>query len=271
MKEEEIAPMRMFDTELFNQEWFGELSPRLKLLYIYALMKCDCAGVLELNLRRFTFDLNCPNEPVTKDDLFKAFGSRIVPLGADNSGFENCTKALIPDFIRFHYGNRLVNDRKHYLHRAVVKKIKSYGLTLEYIANLAIKKFEFDDFSDVIAEDEPKQKQGELFPVSEVSHDTKPKKKTEKKAAFTPPTLEEVKAYFKEVGTDIDPEEFWAKYESVGWVDKNKNRIKDWRRCLVTWEKFRKRSSASPSRPMKSADNWRGANSKQIEEAASVL
>lgn len=261
--------MRMFDTELFNQEWFGELPPRLKLLYIYALMKCDCAGVLELNLRRFTFDLNCPNEPVTRDDLFKAFGNRIVPLGKTlGDDAANCSKALIPDFIRFHYGQRLVNDKKHYLHRAVVKKVKSYGLTLEAIAAFATKKFEYDDFSDVIAEDAPKPIKTELLPMPKAEA-PKEKKKPEKKS-FAPPTLEEVKEYFAKKGTSIDPEEFWAKYQSVGWVDKNGNRIKDWKRCLVTWEKFRK-GKGGVFKPLKTSDNWRGANSQQIKEAESVL
>lgn len=247
--EEEEKDMRLFDTDLFDQEWFGELSPRLKLLYIYALMKCDCAGVLELNLRKFTFDINCVDSPITRDELFDSFGNRIIPLGGDKN---SCTKAIIPDFIRFHYGKRLVNDRKHNIHRSVVKRIKSVGLTLERICELATKKFEYDNFDDVVAT-EVEVKQGELFSM------TKTEEKTVKKKAspFAPPTLEEVKEYFAKKGTSIDPEEFWSKYQSVGWVDKNGNRIKDWKRCLVTWERFRNGRSSCV---VKHGDNWRGGN-----------
>lgn len=155
--EEENKNMRLFDTELFDQEWFGELSPRLKLLYIYSLMKCDCAGVIELNMRKFTFDINCTDNPITREELFDSFGGRIIPLGGTK---ENCTKAIIPDFIRFHYGKRLVNDRKHNIHRSVVKRIKTVGLTLEKVCELATKKFEFDNFDDVKAD--CSEKQGEL-------------------------------------------------------------------------------------------------------------
>lgn len=243
--EEKEKDMRLFDTELFEQEWFGNLTPRLKLLYIYALMKCDCAGILELNLRRFTFDLNCIDEPVNRSDIFDSFGNRIVPIGDR----ETCTKAIIPDFIRFHYGKRLVNDRRHNIHMSVVKRLKSVGLTLEDVREMATKKFEFDDFDDVSKSVE----QGELFPNKNTEEGRK-----SRKHECAIPTLEEVRQYFKLKGTSVDPEEFWSKYQSVGWVDKNGNRIKDWKRCLVTWEKFRRSSSA---RNVKHGDNWRGGDS----------
>lgn len=52
------------------------------------------------------------------------------------------------------------------------------------------------------------------------------------------PTLEEVKAYFAEKKTTIDPEEFWAHYESNGWVQGNRGKpIQKWKMCLVKWEK----------------------------------
>ena len=255
--------MRLFDTELFNQEWFGELSPRLKLLYIYVLMKCDCAGVLELNLRRFTFDINCPDSPVTREEIFNSFGKRILPVGGTA---QDASKAIIPDYIRFHYGPRLINDRRHNIHRAVVKRIKSVGLSLEYVCEMATKKFEYDNFDDVTPTTEVKQAESPSM-----------EKKTEKaekpkRQPFVKPTLDEVKAYFKEKGTSIDPEEFWSKYESVGWVDKNGNRIKDWKRCLVTWERFRKTGggTAKPSRVVK-ADNWRGGSASMASEANDVL
>lgn len=258
--EEENKNMRLFDTELFDQEWFGELSPRLKLLYIYSLMKCDCAGVIELNMRKFTFDINCTDNPITREELFDSFGGRIIPLGGTK---ENCTKALIPDFIRFHYGKRLVNDRKHNIHRSVVKRIKTVGLTLEKVCELATKKFEFDNFDDVKAD--CSEKQGELFSVGECQK-KEPAETKKRKSPFTPPTLEEVREYFNAKGTSVDPDEFWSKYQSVGWVDKNGNRIKDWKRCLVTWERFRKATSVSNQ--CKHADNWRGGNGN---EATHVL
>ena len=54
----------------------------------------------------------------------------------------------------------------------------------------------------------------------------------------TIPTIEEVKEYFKEKRTWIDAEGFWNFYEANGWVQGNsKKPIKNWKSCLVTWEK----------------------------------
>lgn len=62
------------------------------------------------------------------------------------------------------------------------------------------------------------------------------KSKKEKTPGFIPPTLEEVKAYFLERGTTIDPEAFWAHYEANGWIQSRGKPIRNWKACLTTWE-----------------------------------
>lgn len=57
-----------------------------------------------------------------------------------------------------------------------------------------------------------------------------------KTIGFSPPTLDEVKAYFAERGTSINPEAFWAHYEANGWVQSRGKPIKNWKACLTTWE-----------------------------------
>ena len=65
---------------------------------------------------------------------------------------------------------------------------------------------------------------------------------------FTPPTLEEVKAYCKERGNNIDAEHFIAFYTANGWKQSNGNAIKDWKACVITWEKRDKdRQKPKPS------------------------
>lgn len=51
------------------------------------------------------------------------------------------------------------------------------------------------------------------------------------------PSLEEVKEFFKEKKTWIDPEVFFAFYEANGWVQGKGKLIKNWKSCLVTFEK----------------------------------
>lgn len=70
------------------------------------------------------------------------------------------------------------------------------------------------------------------------------------RAAFTKPTVDEVRQYCIQRGNDIDPEEFVAFYESKGWKVGN-SPMKDWRSAIITWEKKRrnKPSPQPPSRP----------------------
>lgn len=68
------------------------------------------------------------------------------------------------------------------------------------------------------------------------------KEKKPKRASrvFVKPTVEEISAYCKERNNDISPEAFYDKYESIGWVDKNGNPMKDWKATIRTWERWRK-------------------------------
>ena len=70
---------------------------------------------------------------------------------------------------------------------------------------------------------------------------------------FTPPTLEEVIAYCSERGNAVDPERFIDYYESNGWKV-GKNKMKDWKAAIRTWEKSEKpkRQTAETTAPRKS-------------------
>ena len=56
---------------------------------------------------------------------------------------------------------------------------------------------------------------------------------------FTPPTVEEVRAYCEERMNGIDPEEFCDFYESKGWMV-GKNKMKSWQAAVRTWERSKK-------------------------------
>lgn len=65
-------------------------------------------------------------------------------------------------------------------------------------------------------------------------------------ARFVPPKAEEVSAYCLERGNGIDGQSFIDFYESKGWMI-GKNRMKDWKAAVRTWEK--QRSAAPTPRP----------------------
>ena len=58
----------------------------------------------------------------------------------------------------------------------------------------------------------------------------------DKRKRFTPPTLDEVKAYCSEKGyTKMNPEAFIAHYDSVGWKV-GKNTMRNWKSAVTGWE-----------------------------------
>lgn len=67
------------------------------------------------------------------------------------------------------------------------------------------------------------------------------KKESKKKATsrFSPPTLDEVKAYCIERNNNVDAERFIDYYTSNGWKV-GRNPMKDWKATVRTWEKSSK-------------------------------
>ena len=77
----------------------------------------------------------------------------------------------------------------------------------------------------------------------------------EKSKRFYPPTLDEVKQYCEERKNNIDPMAFIDFYSSKGWMI-GKNRMKDWKAAVRTWERKRKEESKTESSVY---DEWRDA------------
>ena len=61
---------------------------------------------------------------------------------------------------------------------------------------------------------------------------------------FTPPTVDEVREYCFERGNSVDPQRFVDYYTSNGWMV-GKNKMKDWKAAVRTWEQKDKPQSRS--------------------------
>lgn len=59
------------------------------------------------------------------------------------------------------------------------------------------------------------------------------------KNIFMPPSVDEVRAYCQERNNGIDPDTFVNFYSSKGWMI-GKNKMKDWKSAVRTWERSRK-------------------------------
>lgn len=84
---------------------------------------------------------------------------------------------------------------------------------------------------------------------------------------FIKPTLEEVTAYIREKGYAVDPERFYAYYESCGWQVKGRS-MRDWKAAIVYWNTRDKQPTAAPApaAPRKGAYFQTGAQSMSWEE-----
>lgn len=79
-----------------------------------------------------------------------------------------------------------------------------------------------------------------------------------KKTVFTPPTAEEVRVYCEERKNGIDAESFVDFYTSKGWQI-GKERMKDWKAAVRTWERNstgRRNSNTSQPKQEKYSDEF---------------
>lgn len=78
----------------------------------------------------------------------------------------------------------------------------------------------------------------------EVSPNGDTKKEKAKSGRFVPPTIEEVRAYCEERGGKVDPERWYAYYQSNGWRV-GRSSMKDWKASVRLWESYDSRPSDS--------------------------
>jgi uncharacterized protein YdaU (DUF1376 family) len=86
-----------------------------------------------------------------------------------------------------------------------------------------------DNNSDNKADSKSKSKSLSIVSVSVKE------KKVKKKEGFIIPTLAEVSEYCLERKNNVNPERWMAFYESKGWMI-GKNKMKDWKAAVRTWE-----------------------------------
>lgn len=66
-----------------------------------------------------------------------------------------------------------------------------------------------------------------------------PPEKPKPSPRFIKPSVEEIRAYCAERQNHLDAQSFYDFYESKGWMI-GKDKMKDWRACIRTWEQRRK-------------------------------
>ena len=95
----------------------------------------------------------------------------------------------------------------------------------------------------------------------------KSKSKSKSRAnKFTPPTLEQIKAYAKENGLNVDCDKFYTYFttpDDAGrtWIDSKGNPVKNWKQKLITWA-----GRERPSRPKSQTfDNYAETGKSHVD------
>ena len=86
---------------------------------------------------------------------------------------------------------------------------------------------------------------------------------------FKPPTLEEVEEYCNERNNGIDAQRFIDFYESKGWMV-GKNKMKDWKASMRTWEQKEKNNENLPKWFDKNVEKKNMTND-EIEEMQDLI
>lgn len=208
---------------------------------------------------------------VTDDDNFMALSSSAqalylhLSMSADDDGFCNqvsvsmfkahASVADLQQLLEKRYIYQFDNDViviKHWRMANALRKDRYTPTNFkEELAKLKIKSNGAYTFSDdgcqMVATCLP-QDRLDKDSIDKISVDKDKKEKdidksisTKKSSRFTPPTLDEVEQYCLERANGIDAQTFIDFYESKGWMI-GKNKMKDWKAAVRTWERKNKES-----------------------------
>ena len=214
-----MAERRMFAKTIIDSDAFLEMPATSQLLYFHLNIRADDEGFV-----------NQPKSIMrlagSKDDDMKVLISKnfIIPF---ESGVVVVKHWRIHNWIR----KERLQETKYTDERArlTVKENGSYTLNVRQLSDTC----QTDD-SQVSAE----VSIGKVS-LGEVRKDL---------GRFTPPTLTEVSEYCKERNNNVDPELFVDFYASKGWMI-GKNKMKEWKKAVHTWEKKNAEYNRTPQKP----------------------
>lgn len=114
---------RFIDTEIFNDDWFMELSKDAKLFYIYFITNCDHAGILKLNFKIAELQTGINSIETVLNELSNC----LLTLKSNNVFF-------MPSFIKYQYPDFPKSKVKQ--QDSALKILLSYGINEDKIKSL---------------------------------------------------------------------------------------------------------------------------------------
>lgn len=222
-----MATKRYISTSFWDDEWVHNLDPSEKLMYLYFMTNTltNIAGVYKISTDRISYDTGFNKKTI--ENIMKKFyeskklvyvhGYVIIPTWPRHQSWQ--TKDKIKSGIDAVL-NSLPDNILEEMARAQYDYIHD-RLSIDYHSN----------------RDEPNYSNSNSNSDTDYIMGDSDKPNQQKRKKFIPPTLDEVRAYFAEKGTRIDPIEFFNYYSGSDWKKSNGGRVTDWKKCLTTWEK----------------------------------
>lgn len=201
-----MAQKRMFDKRITDSDKFTDLPNSTKALYFMAGMCADDRGFFQPRRLQKMCGFT--------DDDFKVLIAKRY-------------------FISFESGVMVITDwnKNNYLDKNRITET-------EYIEELNLlriinEKYEIND--TCLTNVKPTFNQYSIEENSIDKNRLDIRKEIHKEKKFKKPTLEEVETYCRERNNNIDAQHFIDFYDSKDWMI-GKNKMKDWKACVRTWE-----------------------------------
>lgn len=219
-------PNRFTDSEKFKNKWYRNLTPKHKCMWEYFTSECNIAGILEIDLEMMSF---CIGEKITIAD-FEIFEDRVLFIKED--------LVFIPSFVLFQQKINTFSELnyKNKAHKGILAILEKYNIDDSFKG--ALKPL-------VRGKGKGKGKGigkgigigigiGKLLLLDENKN-------------FKIPLIEEIQNYCIERKNNISAEQFYDYYSSKGWMI-GKNKMKDWKAAVRTWERNQKKENSNENK-----------------------
>ena len=240
-----MAVYRYVHISFWQDEFVLELTPEEKFFYLYLMTnsKTTQCGIYEIPKKVIQFETGYNAETVDKlIQRFVDYGKILYS--------EDTKEIMLLNWIKYNWSDspkvikRITEELKDVKDNTLLDAFdslcKQYGYSIDTESQIKIKE---------------KEKEKEKH---------KEKKDTAgKPQQFTPPTIEEVRAYCLERKNGVDPQKWYDFYSAKGWMI-GRNKMKNWQAAVRTWEREEKQKSQS-QRPTSTS------NLSPVEQAREIL
>ena len=220
-----MAQRRMFSKQIIDSDAFLDMGASAQSLYFHLAMRADDDGFVN-NPKRIQRLVGAAD-----DDLKILIAKRFVIMF--ESGVIVIKHWRMHNYIRAdRYNETAYIDEKSQL---TIKENGSYTLNGNHLATTCLPDGNHLDTQVSIGKDSIGKDSTKVD-----------------KPRFAPPALDEVKTYCAERKNTVDAEHWFSYYTANGWMV-GRNKMKDWKASVRTWEKngFASRAKDNPSHERK--------------------